>query len=66
MDMPVIEGEKLLERLCLWSQWFDINSSKSSVPCRLGMSIQGSFSGPAGFSSNPVGIGSRDGVSGVG
>jgi len=35
------------------------------VPCRLGISDQGSFSGPGGFNSNPLGIGGSGGVSGV-
>jgi len=52
--------------LFLYCQGFDVNSAYSSVDCSHGISIHGSFSGPAGFNSNPVGMGRRDGVSGVG
>ena len=59
------DGEKVLERLSLSSHAFDINSAYSSVPCKSIFPNQGSFSGPGGFNSNPVGTGSCDGVRGV-
>ena len=55
-----MEGERVLERLRLSLQGFDIDSTYSSVLCKSRISNQGCFSGPAGFNSKSAG--SCDGI----